>query len=503
MTNDTSPPPRPRKPNPNAPRKNPASGGKGKGSRPVQKKPGFDLGTITQKIPLPYLGGGIAALVMVLYVVLQAVMVPSPSIIQEPVQTEQPTPAVPVAETVPASASAPTPAGTPAAPPSSSASSLIPSYTGATEMVPDAPVSNDLPLIPRIADDLKQLGRDVKMTKAEFEAASTQYDTEDLDGDPFLAYRVRVPSTWTFMGPRELKDMQLNNRLMGIMALYLSPADLEMRSSLRLKAQNMAHMMSARDWAFHYALGNRYTLQSLSTYGDDRAEAIYIVTEMDISYVVRMAVVISGPRVVVAEYFVPMQKYEAEKDLQTWGITSFYLKKKDKTPSEPTKALYFFDIASAYYPESWIEQKPNVVSIDQMNASIVNMRETKNNQPGVLRGRVDVYLFAVNSDYTEIDAIGKINQQFESQNVRVGNKLGRFNPTQNLNGLEVVSNTVYQLSNPENTYQDYQYWITVLKGKNYYFYICLLTPPRSSDMYNWSRNLGAFENIAKTMKEGI
>lgn len=490
MTDESSP--KPTRPNPA--RKPGGPSQKKPGARPAQKKkPASDPLEMIKKVPLPILGGVAAFAVMVLYVVGTAMMAPVPGQ-PAPVEQVQEATSVPVAETA---------ATSPETPAAESTESAIPSYVGPKERLDEEVVSTALPMISRVGDDLKQLGREVKMSKKEYEDQSQLYDTFDLDGDPFLAYRVRLPKSWQFMGPRELKDMQLNNRLMGIMAYYVSPADLELRSSFRLKAQRMAHMMSARDWTYHYALANRYTLQAMTTYGDDRAEAVYVITEMDISYVVRMAVVVSGPRVVIAEYFVPMQKYEEEQDLQTWGITSFYLKKKDLSSTEPTKTLYFFDIASTVYPESWIVENPNIVSVDQMSASVVNLQQEDRDKTSLLRGRVDVFLFAADDTYNEKAAFDTINELFEPQQLKLGKKLGRFIPTDNQSGLKGESYTVYSIENPEHKFQDYQYWVTVMKGKNYYFYVCLLSPPRDTDVYNWSRNLGAFEYMVKTMKEGV
>lgn len=508
MTDGTpSPSSKPKQP---AARPQPKASGKTppKGGKASAKKAPVDWVALAKKIPLPYLGGGIAALVMIVFVI-NAAMTPLPGEMGT-AQTAAPPSAQEQVATPPVAADAtnPTPdseqAVSPLAKEAEAPAGAIPAYVGPRPDAVIVPVEAGLPLMETLAGNIKPLGRDVKLAKPEFEAVTKLYESDDLDGDPFLAYRVRLPGDWSYVGPSKLKELQLNNRLSGVFAYYVSPPILELRSSFRVKAQRMAHIMGIRDWAYHYGLGNRYTFQGMSIYGDDRAEVTYVVTEMDVSYVVRAAIVVSGPRVVIAEYYVPMQKYEEEKDNQTWTITSFYLKKRDLSAAEPNKTLYFFDIASVNYPETWAVQNPNIVSVDQMNASVVNARQHRRaDEPSLLQGRVDVFLFANNADYNERLALDEINTQFAAQNLKLGRRIGRFEPNANEHNLQGLRFTAYAIDHQDQVYQDYQYWVAILQGKNYYFYICMLTPPSASNLYEWSRNLGAFEYMIKTMKEGV
>jgi hypothetical protein len=453
----------------------PAAKGKGGMPNPVLVK--------IMKLPKPVLGGAIAGIVLVIFLAMNMGGTHKSAPVQQA--------AAPAAESAPQ---------TDAEKQALDATNIP--YVGPVENSNLTAVDDTIPMINRIGDDVLPLKREVLASREDYFARSDEFQTEDMEGDKFLAYRVRLPKGWLRVTQSDIKEQQLNNRLMGVIDYFVSPPEMDMRSSFRIKAQRMAHMMSARDWVLQYAFANRYTLQGMSTYGDDRAETMYVVNEADISYNVRVAVVVNGPRVVISEYFVPMQLFEKSRDDQTWAVTTFTLKYKDAAPSENTKSLMFFDLATMDYPASWELQRTNIQSIDLMNASIVNVQKEVKNIKTLLQGRIDVLLMATGEDFTMDRVMEKLNDIVKVDKLLINEKVGRFEITKNNSGLEPIKSDVYRINNVENSYQDYQYWVAVYKGKNYYFIVALLNPPRSYNPYIWSRNLGGFEYIMKTMHEG-
>lgn len=351
-------------------------------------------------------------------------------------------------------------------------------------------------------DGIPPLKREVQTSKEEFYEKSNLFEFQDLEGDKYLAYRVRLPKDWTVVNSADLKKSQLDNRLLGVLAYFVSPSTLDLRSSFRIKAQKLAHMMNVRDWVRQYALANRYTLQALSEYDDNRAEALYVVQDMDVSYVIRMVAIINGPRVVIAEYWVPNEFYQLQKDGQIWSITTFHLKYKDESPKEDIKQFNFFDIASVDYPASWELQKGNIESLDLMDASIMNVQASTRRMDSLLMGRVDIFLIADNQNFTMQSAYEHIGKKIEADQLVIGEEIGKFEPALNLNNLKLEQSRVFKINNAEDTYQDYQYWVTAMKGKNYHFFVCLLMPPKSYSFYNWARNINAYEFVIQHVLEG-
>lgn len=509
----TDTPPPPKKPAPKSPTGSPPQGKKpgANGAKPAAKKGaakkgGFQLPPALAKLPMPALAGIAVAAFLLLYVVGTTLMSPSQNVV---VQQETAAPLPPPTAQIPAQdTSAPQESG-PAVQvdsnpePRPGTAPSIPGYVGPTEAgVVVNETAKEYPIISRVGDEVKPLTREVMMSKEDFYAKTDPYEFDDVQGNKFLAFRVRLPKGWTQVTTADLGQLQLSNRLLGVLVYFTSPPDLDLRSSFRIRAQKLGHMINARDWLYQYALGNHLTLQALTAIDANRAEALYVNTELDVTYVIRMAVVINGPNVIIAEHVMPADKYETDRDLQIWTITSFYLKYKDMSPPEATKRLNFFDIAALDYPNSWELQRSNIKSIDNMDASIVNIQIEKKDVKTRLMGRIDVFLFANNDEYSLEHSIENINKSVASDNLVLGEQVGRFDPIVNDHNLGSVSYNVYQINNQEKTYQDYQYWVTVMKGKNYYFYVCMLIPPRAYDFYNWARNLSSYEYVIKTLHEG-
>ena len=172
------------------------------------------------------------------------------------------------------------------------------------------------------------------------------------------------------MTSTDLQARQMDAGFSGVLAYYVSPPELDLRSSVRIRSEKLAFTTNAVDWLRNYAINNRYTLQALSGYGVDRAEAVYLITDRGITYVIRVAAVLNGSRAVVAEYMVPMDKYEEQKDIQVWTITSFYLKTIDSEPQEPVTDYAVRDFARLNYPEKWVVQNQANDSIDRVRVSI-------------------------------------------------------------------------------------------------------------------------------------
>ena len=346
--------------------------------------------------------------------------------------------------------------------------------------------------------------RDVKMSQSAFDSASDLYQGKNLLGDQFLSYSLRLPKGWKKVSDEDLKGLQLSNKLPGVLAYYLGPSNMDRRSGFQVKAQKLDHMISARDWLIQYAIASKFTLQGLSAYGEDRAEGLYVYNEPDISYVVRVVVILNGPRVVIGEYLVPFDMFEKERDFQIWSTVSFFLDYLDKMPKEASKRFNFLDIGSFDYPASWDLQKGDLFSIDQMRVSIVNLQVQKIGVSSILNGRVDVYMFSGGEGYDQEKAFADLqNKLKEADHLVLGEEISELPPMVNDSGLKFLLTKRYAINDETHSYRDYQYWVTALKGENYYIFVCLVNPPRALGFYNWARNINAYSYVVKTVKEGL
>jgi hypothetical protein len=203
----------------------------------------------------------------------------------------------------------------------------------------------------------------------------------------------------------------------------------------------------------------------------------------------------------MGKYIIPNDKYEIEKDLQTWVISTLQLTQMDIAAGEPVRRLDLPGVGSVSYPESWQREDSNLVASDRLRVSISQYQ----NVPGgrtVLSGRIDVFAFARNVANTPERNLAFINERFGVEGLRLGEPTGRFIPAQNKHKLVPARSLIYPINNDANTYQGYQYWVARYAGQGWDFYVGMLTTPQSAGVEAWFRNNGAFDYVVANMVEG-
>lgn len=472
--------------------------GKGASVKKTGSKSALKLPPFLAKIPLPYLGGGAAAIVMVMFVVIKAAMTPLPGEIQPqpavPQQQEQPQPdatapttqqptAAPTGQSVPVTQTAP--------------ESTVPVYGGPTELTAPGGESG-LPLISPYGQTYAELGRRVRMDLAGFEAATTLYEIPDIGSDTGLGYGMRLPKEWVSVGQGPIG---VGTGVSDILASYVSPPVAGNRQSFKVEVQKIPFAMQIRDFMALRAKSDLITYQAMSVYGTNRAEALYVVTESNVSYMVRMVAILSGDRVLTADYRVPVDQYDAEQDLQTWAITRFYVVEGNDIGAEETKSADFLDLGSFQYPASWRVQATDIQTLERMRISVANLPSSDNmGTEEVLKGQIDVMLFARDQANSEARMIDTMNGLVSAQGVHLGEPIGWFEAKIPLK-MEKIFARVYPLIDKNGTEQTYQYWLLEIKGLKQFFMVGLFSPTRDQDLTLWTQNYAAFRTVIETIKE--
>lgn len=323
-------------------------------------------------------------------------------------------------------------------------------------------------------------------------AAKTKIVREIPNNDKYLDFSVRLPVTWT---KKDLGNGETGKNLLGDIAHYDGPAALDARSYMVMQAIELGYEVTAKNWVLNYVLSRGYTLQGLRVVSNKRVEAIFVLLDHDISYIVRAAAEINGSRMIMALYYVPESHWNDEKGYQSEAIKSFTFLSPEKSRVEATRTYAFLDLLRFDYPSSWRLQAPNIMSVDSMSAKIIN--STENN---VLNGQIDVNVISTELDTTLPEEIKKVQKSMDARGLVIGKLIEQpkdFKPQSHVYYSRIE---MYQSNDKEKALVDYEYWIGVLIENRYYYIVTMLTPSRTSDFFVWARNSEAFKSVIETMR---
>lgn len=332
----------------------------------------------------------------------------------------------------------------------------------------------------------------------EFEA-QTFLHSETPFGDRALAYQIRLPKEWSQSEDTGLSNLNLSSKLMGEIALFYSPPKLEtVRSKFQLYALRLEYEITAEQWLLQHILSNGFTLEGLEYFDKNKVGSLHIYLDDGQTYVVRSIAQINGKRMVLAQYVIPAESWQAEKSIVSQSLKTFTLLSPEKdVVIENMKPHLFLDIAQFEYPESWSIVVRPVSSVDRMEVVLNNIRD---NETKVLDGQIEAAFasgFIVKDLEKEIDNVKLI---YRKKGLIINDLIEslddyEFSPVSEFGFLDV-----YSASDPNNSSFEYEVWVSVMSIDNYYVFVSMLTPGRDYDFFTWSRNVGTFGYVVKSMK---
>jgi len=339
--------------------------------------------------------------------------------------------------------------------------------------------------------------------------------------DKYLAYQIRLPNGWEGMGvetkkqkesfiaepPKNerrkkksragdtIEQTELSRRILGKITSYFGPPRLEPRSKLEIQALELSYDITAHNWFLYYIISNGYTLEGMEDVTDTRVEAIYILVEKDISYVVRTIAEINGPRMVLVSYYVPEVKFHEEKAMQEKVLASFRFTSPEQVRIEQTKNYAFLDLLQFDYPSTWHLQAPNIYSIDQMDARLINVHDKE-----TLNGEIMVHLISTELDTTLADEVSYLKEEMNKSGLSVGELIETVDRFKAHSQVYFSRAEVYKASDKSGRIREHEYWLVVMAEDRYYYIITLLTPGRNQDLYMWIRNTEALQTLVESIR---
>lgn len=360
-----------------------------------------------------------------------------------------------------------------------------------------------------VVGEVKPLDKKVSLTSKQYDEVSRLIQEMPL-GDRFLAYRIKLPKDWIQVRSEGEAQTELNTKLLGDLAKYVSPPNPDIRSTFRIRATQMTYDMSTENWMLNYILSNGYALEGLTVVSDKRVEAQYVVLHNASANVVRAVAELSGPRIVLAEYSVPSEiMNQEERNKQIWSMVTFRLSNPDPAPVEKLETFSFLDISKFNFPKSWILNAPTIQSVERIEAAIINLRGRgdatllESGEKPKLDGRIDVSLVAKTLDSPIPLEIKKIRKDIELKNLFLGpvletKKDWKVDPNVLNSWIEV-----YPVNGKEGKSAGYEMWVAIVELPEQHYYVRLLTLSREDDFFIWARNIKAFETVVETLRPHI
>lgn len=339
------------------------------------------------------------------------------------------------------------------------------------------------------------------MTEQQFIDASKPID-EPSKNDPALGYSLRIAKDWPWPADAGIGNLVANDDILGEIGRFYGPPTLTERSRIRIHALGLPYQMTVRQWLMQQMLTKGYNVQGVDIQSDRRAEALYVMIEGSDTYVVRVLAQINGKRVIVMEYYVPLERWEDEKAMQYHVIKSFALKQSVHEIVEPQESYRFLDISIINYPRSWKLVAPPVKTLDSMGIKLLNLGQIEDaySTKAKLDGKIEVDMISVFSSETMEEAVDRYRAELSKSGLVIDDLIEQptdfvLNPQ-----FDFAETDVFKAIDPENKLIDYEFWQTVMLAGDYYYFITLLTPARDHDYFIWARNTQTYKLIMDMMK---
>lgn len=340
----------------------------------------------------------------------------------------------------------------------------------------------DLPPVPVISDE-------------NFAARTILHEEIPMD-DPALAFQVRLPKGWVKAADFGQGSANLSHGILGEVARYYSPPDLDLRNIFTVQTVQLGERMSLRNWVVSQALSQGHTLEGLKELAPDHVESQYVTIEGDINYRVRTSAWTMGPRILVALYKMPYRQWSEDKAIQARCISSFLPLAKPPVPDNDglyTHSLH--DVMQFVYPLSWRLRTYELRDEGRMKATLINGREGQES-----KGWVNILIvrrFEGLNLQQEVDALDALTQKAGlAPGPLIESVEGwAFSPDTTFSRVD-VRGALPENGRPGN----YEVWRAVLVVDGYLALVSMATPARDELFNLWAFNLAAFRRVVETLQ---
>ncbi|OIN85449.1 MAG: hypothetical protein AUJ12_09350 [Alphaproteobacteria bacterium CG1_02_46_17] len=350
---------------------------------------------------------------------------------------------------------------------------------------------------------------------------------ETPSGEESLAMQISLPNGWIraeFEQEQTLPKAgngafekqrieQEDGDIFRLLVRYSTPPRLQRRSEFRVRSIEINSLISLDNWFVEYLLQMGFSPEGVNKVSTNRLEAQYTLFEYGEPMVTRAVVERSGNKIILAEYLVHQENYQVEKDQQIRSIQKFKLLAPDASLPVALNTYSFVDIAKFDYPQNWILYSPGIITIERMEASVINIKGMNTDDRKILsnmqlNGRIDVTVVSRFAKTTVQNEMSIIGQALKDKDLQLSDKMDSVPLPQLNEKVENANIAVYHIIPPESELlkinkfsrvvgvqqklADYEYWIGTLETSGRYYFIRLLTIGRDEDFKSWAENTEVF-----------
>ncbi len=343
------------------------------------------------------------------------------------------------------------------------------------------------------------------LPELQFLAQSTRYNETPFDNE-FLEFEFRYPSDWTKRDNTGLgkQEESLSSQVLTELARFIGPARLMgERSKIVIEAGLLEYQLNVDQWFYEYVLKSGATVQGLNVNSKDDLEALLIFVDDDITYVIRTRVIINGKRVLLINYYVPINEYQSEGIMQAQVIKSFKVPNKDRSVVEDLNKIKFLDIAEVSYPKSWVTRQASLEDLGLMFAEFLNVGNREVESVADVKdfeGKIDVMLISSVSDkHTLKDELQKKYDQFIDRGAKIGGTVELIDDLALVDEFPFYKSKVYKVVGDEVRISETEYWVTIGYYGYYHYVITLTTPSRNTNFLHWARNTQTYKLVLENL----
>ncbi len=353
-------------------------------------------------------------------------------------------------------------------------------------------------------EKVKEMDYSTTTTMEEFLNKSEKYTITPLN-DKHLAFEVYLPVSWIPLDSEAEKN-DVGGGIFRKLTMFTGPANFVSRSVFRVRTIDLEGLITAENWAYKYMVEMGFAVDGISLQSRRRVEMQYTLFVNTEPMMTRAVIEMTGSRMVIAEYLVHQDNYEAERDQQVLAMKSFHLLTPNTDPAVEMKEYPFVDIAKFSYPMNWTLRAPSINNIERMTASVINVKPKElalldgaGGDAAFFDGRIDVTLIARRDGMSIRNEVESIKKGLEGHGLLLDKYLGSMIDLKPNPLVGYVRVDAYTLASKDRQIRSYEYWAAFLQTEARIYLVRLITPGREANFPIWATNTETFRYIIESI----
>ncbi len=330
-------------------------------------------------------------------------------------------------------------------------------------------------------------------------------------GDKELEYQISLPDTWIrsnfaqFGLPNQDKYVLLTN-----IARYFGPSLGDLRPFVWFEALHLEREITARDYMYGYFTERGLTPQTVETASELDAQALFTeVQKNQGSYAIHARFMISGDRLVILKFGVPIQYYKEFKDIMGYAISSFELKQIIRRKIEERETFKLLNVLSFDHLESWTPAQ-----VDRGSTLKTGMELQNFHPQGGLNGIIYIKAYRKMKNLDEAALWPEIEQfllergfalldqkeEKDHQKLETAMKYNQFSQkVYDVTFGDLIKKTDFDIDRGEKNIIRQTLYVTRIDNDNHIAYFMLITPDNDKYYMTWAQNIYAYNLLLRSL----